>query len=225
MILKQDAFISFYDRIQSLNRLRADRGLQLDRAHHRLNGISSEDVQLISQRLHSSLRYLHETHWKAQEDAIDWSVVVRDLIHHHHARLLNLVNLDLRTQAQEAHRIAYAILMPYLDTSHPHHHTLQKCQDGFIPHLFIPLTESELILSSSIQQVLNRICTTILKVYDQTLPIDGEGVQTFDLQDTQSELRDLLAWLDWPTNTDCHPSCLDHEVSPSSINSQSSSFA
>lgn len=216
--LFSSGFISFYDRLPSLSNLRTRRGLEFDRAHHRLDGISSQDSTIVSQRLQSVLKHLNSNDWKPHPHSIDWSIVIGDLIHHYHSRLRNLVHLNLRISSQEAHRITYAILMPYLDTSsHPSHSFssgLSKCRNGFTQNLFPSVSESDHVLRSAILGVLDRICPIVLNVYWNTLETDDDDLLPpnlrKDLDLLQSDVDELWRWLDWPTVTDCHQTCSSH---------------
>lgn len=212
--LDYSGFVSLYDRLDSLDHIRLT---QPHRAQHRLAGISDEDVKIVFQRIKSALKPKNEIEWGQSHHSIDWSNIVQDLINHYQARLRELsylLNQNLIKPTREAHRISYAMLMPYLDTSDQLNSsktlTLQKCVNAFTHSLGPSLSESDHVLRDAVRGVLKRICPVVLKVFWETL--DPVQILLSDVLQSQVmgwkiDLEELLNWLGWPNKLECHQPC------------------
>lgn len=207
--------VSFYDRLDRLSRSRADRGIELDRAQHRLDGISSEEVREVMERLKSGLSRKAKRGWKRSKETMDWSNVMKDVLNHFHGRLLDLVwvlDQDLENIKEEVNRISYGMMMPYLDMNQDLKLdslvSFERCVSGFTDDQVEGFgTESDRMLGGAVRGVLRRICKTVLGLYSKTVEGDDDEGTLDEIKGWKVELEDLISWLGWSSEEDCLGGC------------------
>lgn len=221
--LDPTSFVSFYDRLPILNRMRFNRGHQFNRQQHRLNGISSDEISVITHRLRAILNRKASQGWQVAQDGIDWFSIAQSLIDHYETRLseLSFVLSRESISARQVCRLTYTILMPYLDLGQGRyvedHSNLNRCLTAFTAGPSFQnrtLTESEQVLRGAIEGTLARLCRTTIKIFGEAYHIitsadaSDQGILPHDvLLRWRSNLNELIIWLGWPTKTNCDPAC------------------
>ena len=230
--------VSFYDTalFPSLEPLRYNK----ERWDHRLEGISTEDVETFSKTLGSIL----DGAWDRPVSGIDWKTLLRTVVERYAVRLQNLNRLlnstvldpeaDPTLSLKKAHNHMSAMLTPYrLYLASPEIHSIPKhtwaipvfeecstTHTRYIDSLSQKLTYSERLLLNSTKSVSKEICRVIVGMWAEGMehPISKGG---FTRSDSAQELitrwkgltEELMAWLDWSEWIICQPACGD-EVGP-----------
>ena len=226
--------VSFYDTtlFPSLKHLRSKQ----ERWDHRLEGISSEDIQTLLKTLGSIL----DTAWDRPTSVIDWKTFLRVVVDRYIGRLqilshlLNSTVLDSEADAmlavKKAHSHMSGMLSPYriysvspppearsipkLSWAIPVFEECATIHTRYIdsnPSLSQKLSYSEHLLLDSTKLVCKEICRTIVGMWAEGM----EGL-TISAQEMATRWKglteELIAWLDWSEWVSCRPAC-GNEVS------------
>ena len=229
--------VSFYDTelFPSLIPLRYDK----ERWDHRLEGISTEDVETFLKSLGSIL----ESAWDRPVSGIDWKTLLRVVMDRYVVRLqilnrlLNPTILDSEVDPtlslKKAHNHISAMLTPYrLYLAAPEIHSIpehswaipvfEECSTTHTryidsnPSLSQKLTYSEHLLLNSTKSVSKEICRVIVGMWAEGMEhsILKEGFPRSELaqkimQRWKGLTEELIAWLDWSEWVTCKPACGD----------------
>ena len=238
--LNYAGILSFYDTalFPSLKRLRSKK----ERWDHRLQGISSEDVETLLKTLGNIL----DGAWNRPTSGIDWKTLLRVVVDRYAGRLqvlnrlLNSTVLDFETDAilKKAHSHMSGMLSPYRIYSAPlpsEIHSMstfswaipvfEECatiHTRYIdsnPFLSQKLTYSEHLLLNTTKSVSKEICRVIVRMWaegmEYTISKEGFGCSAEELVTRWKGLtEELMDWLDWSEWVTCEPAC-GNEVSPS----------
>ncbi|KAG0145748.1 hypothetical protein CROQUDRAFT_63580 [Cronartium quercuum f. sp. fusiforme G11] len=222
-------FISFYDRLPNLSQLRASRGFELVRDHHRLNGITPTEVSLIKDRLKATLARKNSSGWVRPYDSINWFSIFRTVRDHYEPRIRHLAltlraKLESMRTLEEIRRSIYFMLMPYYDlrngTDIEDPQNFQRCFTAFSvreKNRAKRLTESENVLLGALEGTLERICGTTLELFSEVCKLHSTHPNSLpELESSvmrwSSKLDNLIRWLDWPKDSNCNPSCDEDEI-------------
>lgn len=238
--LDPSSFVSFYDRIESLSQKRRADGTEHGPRHaHTLYGISASDVKKIRDRLFQVLARKNAEGWKVESDRLDWRVSVWTIIQTYSKPLSELDYLlkrdDLTNirRAAEVRGLTYNMLLLYLDfsswnVSDPawRDHSIRQCATGFTSGTYrdSDLTESIMLIIGAIEGTLERLCSSILGIYSNTIElsipsdpfiIHDEGLESAAKSRTSEwsqQTEDLMKWLGWSTWGHCDPPCKPNEL-------------
>ncbi|KAH9456409.1 hypothetical protein Pst134EB_012606 [Puccinia striiformis f. sp. tritici] len=240
VILDPSGFVSFYDRVESLSQKRqADGTSESPRHTHRLFGISSGDMDKVKDRLFNVLARKNAEGWRTESDRLDWRATAWTIIQTYSNSLVELDYLlkrdDLTAidRAAEVRDLTYGMLMPYVDfsswdVSDPawNDQTIKKCRRGFTAGTYraSELTESLTVIIGAIEGTLDRLCSTVLSIFSQTIklsiPIHSsnssnsklERVAQWRTSEWRQQTEELMRWLGWSTWGHCDPPCKPDEI-------------
>ena len=238
--LNYAGILSFYDTalFPSLKPLRSKK----ERWDHRLEGISSEDVETLLKTLGDIL----DGAWNRPTSGIDWKTLLRVVVDRYVGRLqvlnrlLNSTVLDSEADAtlKKAHSHMSGMLSPYriYSASPPSKirstptfswaipvfeecatiHTRYIDSNSFLSQ---NLTYSEHLLLNTTKSVSKEICRVIVRMWaegmEYSLYKEGFRPSAEELVTRWKELtEELMGWLDWSEWVTCKPAC-GNEVSPS----------
>ncbi|KAA1065959.1 hypothetical protein PGT21_016632 [Puccinia graminis f. sp. tritici] len=243
VILDPSGFVSFYDRIESLSEKRKADGTAVgSRRFHRLDGISSNDVKKIKDRLLGVLARKNAEGWRIESDRLDWRTSANTIVQTYSNPLIELDFLLKRQdmtgieRAVEVRGLTYGMILPYLDFSSWNNTTnnpmsfdegIKKCTEGFTSGTYdsaSDLTDSIEVIIGAIEGTLERLCGTIFGIFSQTiqlaLPLDSlispdpklESDAESRIVEWRQQIKELMVWLGWSTWGHCDPPCKTNEL-------------
>ena len=227
--------VSFYDTalFPSLKPLRYNK----ERWDHRLEGISSEDVETLLKTLGN---ILDDTAWDRPVSGVDWKALLRVVVDRYVTRLqilnrlLNSTVLDSEADPtvslKKAHNHMTGMLSPYrLYLASPHEiHSIPKhswaipvfeeCSTTHTRYIDSnpSLTYSEHLLLNSTKSVSKEICRVIVGMWAEGVEhsLSKEGFTRHGYESAQEMMKrwkglteELIGWLDWSEWVTCQPAC------------------
>lgn len=216
--LDPSGFISFYDRIPSLDAKRrldgSDKGSRFD---HRLYGISSSDATQIQDRLFNVIARKNAQDWKLDDpDRLDWRDVVLSIIQTYDQPLTELAfvlrrdDISMIEQVLQVRDSTYGMLMPYIDFSNWNitdstwvNRGIEHCTKAFTSahdYADSELTDSIQLIINAIEGTLARLCTTVHQIFAQSFhmvsssTVDLDGRVDLDKSSSRMVKSKLLEW-------------------------------
>ncbi|KAG1733926.1 uncharacterized protein EDB91DRAFT_1299648, partial [Suillus paluster] len=209
-----------------------------ERCDHRVQGISSADIEVVRRSVSRTLEQHH-----SDLSGIDWKTLFRVIVDRYSGRLdlmdylLNHTseNDTLLDQANKVHLQLRVMLAPYI----PHNSIPPSASyDSWATPVFkacgtahtssiasykSSLNPSERLLLHAVQETTREICRVVTKMWatgvlaglDSYFPRDStpDAAQIIHLIDTwRHELSALMAWLDWSVWVRCRPACGPEEM-------------
>ncbi|KAI9604028.1 hypothetical protein H4Q26_003638 [Puccinia striiformis f. sp. tritici PST-130] len=233
--LDPSGFVSFYDRVESLSQKRQSDGTDESPRHtHTLFGISTSDATRVKERLFNILARKNAEGWRTDSERLDWRALVWTIVQTYSNSLVQLDYLlrrdDLTAidRAAEVRGLTYGMLIPYVDFSSWNvsdpawmEQSIKRCARGFTfgTYRSSDLTESIEVIIGAIEGTLDRLCSTVLSIFSQSMelsmPIDSLITQNSKLEraaqsrtsEWRRETSELMKWLGWATWGHCDPPC------------------
>ncbi|KAI8444660.1 hypothetical protein BY996DRAFT_4589567 [Phakopsora pachyrhizi] len=234
--LDPSGFVSFYDRINSLNKKRrADGTENSDRSNHRLYGVSNGDVVEIRKRLIRALKRKNEGRIT---DQVDWTTIALTISQRYGSRLEELSEVlkdntkNATMTALQVRRVTYEMMMPYVDFSEYDSKDFRWLEPSIAEcttaYTFVQLvndgdsTESIRTIKKSIEGTLRRICETVTEMFSETLAMElpvaevqhnpkVERIAQAKVSGWKSRTDQLIKWLGWSWKS-CDSSWLADDI-------------
>ncbi|KAH9465772.1 hypothetical protein Pst134EA_013639 [Puccinia striiformis f. sp. tritici] len=238
--LDPSGFVSFYDRVESLSQKRQSDGTDESPRHtHTLFGISTSDATRVKERLFNILARKNAEGWRTDSERLDWRALVWTIVQTYSNSLVQLDYLlrrdDLTAidRAAEVRGLTYGMLIPYVDFSSWNvsdpawmEQSIKRCARGFTfgTYRSSDLTESIEVIIGAIEGTLDRLCSTVLSIFSQSMelsmPIDSLITQNSKLEraaqsrtsEWRRETSELMKWLGWATWGHCDPPCKPNQM-------------
>jgi len=229
--------VSFYDTalFPSLKVLRSKK----ERWDHRLEGISSEDVQTLLKTLGGIL----DGAWDRPVSRIDWKTLLRVVMDRYVGRLqvlnrvLNstMLNPEANTilALNKTQSLMSGMLSPYrlysvspppdirfipkLSWATPVFKECATTHTRYVDSLLQNLTYSERLLLDSTKMVSKEICRVVVRMWaegmEHTVSKESSSCSDRELLARWKGLtEELMSWLDWSEWVTCRPACGDEEI-------------
>ncbi|KAG1858878.1 hypothetical protein F4604DRAFT_1169180 [Suillus subluteus] len=243
IMLDFSGLVSFYDTtlVPSL----VPRRVGLDRWDHRVEGISSEDIERVQDRLAQALIRPPVT-----TSGIDWKTVFRVVVDRYSSRLemmQYLVNMTLDDRsifhhAQQVQRRLRTVLLPYtvFAALPPNTSVTANATNSWAAPIFrecatshtasiahgTTLMPSERLLLEAVRETTREICRVVTKMWASGMMTGVDPLYPREQRPEADHIRtlmgewkedvtQLISWLDWSVWVKCRPAC-DFDVIQSS---------
>ncbi|KAG1837051.1 hypothetical protein DFJ58DRAFT_734593 [Suillus subalutaceus] len=226
IVLDFSGLVSFYDTalVPSL----VPRRVGLERWDHRVQGISSEDIERVQDRLAQAL-----TRPPVTTSGIDWKTVLRVVVDRYASRLEMMQSMF--GHAQQVQRRLRTVLLPYTvfaalppNTSLTANATnswaapvFRECATSHTASIAAhgtTLMPSERLLLQAVQETTREICRVVTKMWasgmmtgvDPLYPPEqspeADHIRTL-IGEWKEDVTQLMSWLDWSAWVKCRPAC------------------
>jgi hypothetical protein len=220
--LDHTGLVTFYDpTLSSLVEARQE----TDRIHHRLEGISSTDVERVNSELRTVL-----TRKQGSGSGVDWGSIVRVVTERYADRLEylrfllspNSMFADASEQAAAARGQLLVMLVPYITTEDVPRRlpasfdtswaapVVRRCsttQTSGIPVGM--LTPQEARIHAAVEGTLREICRRLMLVWIELFDVEGKSKAKAAeaIEVGRGHMDGLMGWLDWSVWLRCEPAC------------------
>ena len=213
--------VSFFDpALSSLVEARTGK----DREEFRLNEISEVDTEYVLDQLTDIFTR------DGQGSGIDWGSITKVIVDRYGKRLelLRHVLQNLDSKRNVTERVAesrsqvLAMLTPYMLTSaippNPTGPVDRSWIEPVVKHCasthtaWTPealLTPQEKLIKGAVEDVLSQICSVLGEIWVDAFDSEKAEIKNLEwfLLKWQSDVADLMDWLDWPIWLKCNPAC------------------